>query len=251
MLAETPIEEFAAVLDRCATDALWEAAIDHPPVDAFVLARRLGIHVAVDASMKGRARFVRPQDDRRHRSAILLAPDPRPERRQWAVAHEVGECLAKRVFEMMGILPNEAPSLTRERVANALAGRLLVPRRWLESSYRDLEGDLQSLKAIFSTASYELIARRVLEGTTAPLAVTVYDKNAQSWRRWNQGGAPPRLSMEESDCQQFAHLRSEAAYSSGEADSPLGRIRCWPIHEARWKREILLSEFEQSPWEEY
>ena len=246
MLAETPVEEFTAALDRCAADALWEAGFDRPPIDAFRLAERLGLHVAEDTNQAGRARFVRPQGGRPHetKAAILVAPDARPERRQWAVAHEVGEWLAVRVFETLGIKPTEAPALSREQIANSLAGRLLAPRRWLRNLYYDHDGDLAALKMVFQTASYELICRRLLESVDSPLVVTVYDQGKMTWRRWNRSGAAPPIRVIENDCQRFAHEVGQLANSAFAIEPPILRARCWPIHEPEWKRELTLTELD-------
>lgn len=255
MLAEIPVEEFRLTLDRCAEDLLWEASIDRPPVDAFLLASRLGMTVARDATLGGRARFARLQSEaslgagsRGALEAIVVAPDDRAERRQFAVAHEVGEARAHRVYEALGIDPREASAGARERVADALAGRLLAPRRWLDGVWRDVDGDLLALKEVFATASYELVARRSLETVRAPLIVTVTDHGAVTWRRWNLSGpAPGRLRLE-IDCQLYAHEAGDPTWGDGRDEphslggAPVERVRCWPIHEPGWRREIAFTE---------
>ena len=55
MLTEIPRTEYDAVLDARAADVLWEAGIDSPPVDAFLLADRLGIEVARDRPVRSAA----------------------------------------------------------------------------------------------------------------------------------------------------------------------------------------------------
>ena len=67
------------------------------------------------------ARFVRL---RRHapdfgKGSIFIRPDPRPERLQWAVAHEIGESRAADVFRRLGVRAVEAAAGAREMVANA------------------------------------------------------------------------------------------------------------------------------------
>jgi len=89
-----------------------------------------------------------------------MGEEPRLERRQWAVAHEVGESIAQRVFVRMGVSFVDIPPAGRERVANHLASCLLLPRDWLISDGEAVEWDLTELKKIYSTASHELIARR-------------------------------------------------------------------------------------------
>ena len=74
--------------------------------------------------------------------SILLRPDPRPERLQWAVAHEIGESCAYQVFERLAVDPHEAPPGSREMVSNQLAARLLLPREWFGDDARRLAWDL-------------------------------------------------------------------------------------------------------------
>src|SRR5205085_1778257 len=105
MLPELTPEEFSAALDLAAADVLSAAAGDAPPVDAFALASGLGLKVAFDDRQSGRGRFVRLKAFARSssRGSILVRPEPRSERLQWAVAHEIGESLAARVFEILGV----------------------------------------------------------------------------------------------------------------------------------------------------
>ena len=90
MLSEIPDDEFAAALDACAAEVLWEAGISEPPVDALAVAERLELVVARDFAMPYRGRFVRladrhgrrrrPGDDRRRpgRAAGARAMGGRP-----------------------------------------------------------------------------------------------------------------------------------------------------------------------------
>ncbi len=59
MLPEVPDEQLAAELDSIALDALMGEGVDHPPVDAFEIARGMRLAVAWDDRQRGRARCVR------------------------------------------------------------------------------------------------------------------------------------------------------------------------------------------------
>ena len=195
MFAELTREELAAGLDAVAGELLAGAEVDSPPVDAFLLARRLGITVALDDGQQNRARYVRLDSRRpaRSRPTILLRSDPRRERRHWAVAHEIGEYAAHRVFAHWGVDVREVVPRAREEVANCLAGRLLLPTEWFLADARAGGWDLAALKARYATASHELIARRMLE-CPPPVIVTIFDHRVVSFRRSNLPGAcrPPR-----------------------------------------------------------
>ena len=228
--------DYAAALDAVVEDLLAEAGVVAPPVDAFRLAANCRLAVLVDDDQQGRARFVRLA---RHggdcqRGAIFIRSDPRPERRQWAVAHEVGEAVAEHVFRLLGVHPAEAGLAARESVANALASHLLLPTRWFERWARRADWDLLRLKRRFATASHELIARRMLE-FEAPAIISVFDQGKVTWRMSNRGHRAPPLSPAETRCWREAH---DTGRPRRRECQPL-RVVCWPVHEPEWKREIL------------
>jgi hypothetical protein len=242
MLPEFAREELAAGLDAVAMEVLVEAGVDRPPVDAFQVARRLGITVAIDDRQQGRARYVRLRGRRagRPRATILLRPDPRWERQQWAVAHEIGEHAAHRMFALLGVDPRETVPNAREVVANHLAGRLLLPAAWFEADAADCDWDLIKLKSRYPTASHELIARRMLE-CRPPVIISVFDHGQRYFRRSNLPGRVPPPSSAEMECWQWVHNhgRPRQTYEG------LRTIQAWPVHEEGWKREILRTEVEE------
>lgn len=242
MLPEIAREELAATLDATALEILADAAIGHPPVDAFRVAEALEITVALDDHQQGRARLVRLADYRGRDShaTILLRPEARSERRQWALAHELGECFAWRVFSALGVDPRETPVGSREAVANQLAGRLLLPRAWLAEDGPTLDWDLFALKNIYATASHELIARRMLD-FSAPIIVTIFDHARVTMRRANVRGRVPPSSGLERECWE----ESRRTNGTCELREGLRRIRAWPVHEPDWKREILRTDLEE------
>jgi Zn-dependent peptidase ImmA (M78 family) len=245
MLAEIPAEEFALALDECADGLLWEAGVSGPPVDAFHLAGQLGMLVARDNHMPQRAHFVR-LDDVAHRTAgqdtIVLGPEPRSERRHWAVAHEIGESAAHRVFAALGVPADTAPPRAREVVANHLASALLLPRHWFAADGRRFEWDLLKLKTRYATASHELIARRMLE-ITPPVVITLCDQGRITWRRSNLPGRPPTITGIERQVWLAAHDSGIASHKKLNPETyGLEEVHAWPIHEPGWRREILRSE---------
>src|SRR4029077_3559513 len=62
MLSEIPDDEFAAALDACAAEALWEAGIDGPPLDTLVVGEGSRLTVAREFATPYRGRFVRLAD---------------------------------------------------------------------------------------------------------------------------------------------------------------------------------------------
>lgn len=242
MLAEFAREELAAALDAVAAEVLAEAGVDGPPVDAFQIAAALGITVALDDRQRGRARYVRLGGRRpgRPKATILLRPDPRVEREQWAVAHEIGEHAAHRMFAILGVDPRETVADAREAVAGQLAGRLLLPSGWFAADGSSCGWDLVALKARYATASHELIARRMLE-CRPPVILSIFDHGRLHFRRSNLPGRVPPPSSAEIDCWRSVHEGNRP----GQTYQGLRVIRGWPVHEEGWKREILRTEVEE------
>jgi hypothetical protein len=239
MLPEITTEELSASLDAMVFELLDESRIDRPPVDAMAVARGLGVTVAVDSRQRGRARYVRLSGGRGRgpRATVLLRPDPRSERLQWALAHEIGEHVACRAFAALGVDPREAGPEARERVANQLAGRLLLPGAWFAADGAACSWDLGRLKARYSTASHELIARRMLE-LPPPIIITIFDHEQIYFRRSNLPGQVPPPSPAELGLWRAVHGRGRPR----EVRQETQRIQGWPVHEEGWKREILRAE---------
>lgn len=244
MLTEIPADQIVAALDECAAAVLWEAGVTAPPVDAMIVARELGLIVAQDDALASRGRLIELADPRggsQGQATVVLGPAERPERLQWALAHEVGESVAYRVFETLGVRPADVPEHGREAVANHLASCLLLPREWFRVDGPALEWDLISLKGRYTTASHELIARRLLE-MAPPIVVTLCDLGKIRWRRTNAGGRPPELLPEEARVWRESHETGQVVSANLDPGTTgLEKVTAWPIHEPDWKREILRS----------
>jgi hypothetical protein len=239
MLPELTREEVTGGLDGVVDEILAEAGVLEPPVDAIAVARSLEVSLALDDRQKGRARYVRLGDRQSGgcQAAILLRPEPRRERRQWAVAHEIGEHVAHRLFARWGVDLPEIAADARERAANWLAGRLLLPTAWFEADAAACGWDLLALKSRYATASHELIARRMLE-CLPPVIITIFDGGRVTFRRSNATGWPPPPSPAEIGCQSRAHDSGRPSI----VRQGSGIIWGWPIHEEGWRREILRTE---------
>jgi hypothetical protein len=265
MSPEFAPEEIARAVDCVADELLAEHGCHAPPVDALQLAARMGLALAWDEDLRGRARLVRLASRRTappatarpatataattyrstaHRStaqasiaahgAILLRPEPRQERRQWAVAHEIGECLAARVYARLGVDPRCGPPSGREWLANRLASALLLPSGWFVVDGDRFDWELPRLKERYATASHELIARRMLDAPPRVI-VTIFDQDQVTFRAANLPIRPPPPGQAELDGQRQAH-RLARPWRSARGHL---RVTAWPIHEPGWKREIV------------
>jgi len=241
MLSEITPQDFSASMDAVAMEVLDEAGIDGPPVDAVTIARRLGITIARDDRQRGRARYVRLRDarGREPRPTILLRPEPRWERRHWAVAHEIGEHVAHRVFARLSVDSRETAADARESTATHLASRILLPGPWFRVDGPACDWDLLELKSRYTTASHELIGRRMLD-LQPPVIVTIFDHGRVYFRQSNVFGRVPPPSSGEMACWRTVHSRGDPHQSS----DGLRTVQAWPVHEPGWKREILRAEVE-------
>lgn len=241
MLPDFAREQLEAGLDAAAAEVLARAGVERPPVDAFAVAECLGVALAWDERQEGRGRYVRlsSRGARPPRATILLRPDPRREREQWALAHEIGEHVAPRVFRLLGVDPAETGPAAREVLANQLARRLLLPTAWFEAAGRACGWDLVRLKARFATASHELVARRMLDLRPSTI-VSIFDHGRLSFRRSNLPGRVPPPTAAEMACWRAVHRRNRPRRLS----DGLRIVRGWPIHEDGWKREILRTDVE-------
>ncbi|RPI80510.1 MAG: ImmA/IrrE family metallo-endopeptidase [Planctomycetaceae bacterium] len=221
---EAELQGVSCLVDQVLRDAAWSG----PPVDSLRLARRLGMTIAIDARQEPRGRHVRLGG----KTAIFVRPEPRPERLQWTVAHEIGESLAHRLEEAVGAA--DWGEAEREQRANLLATRLLLPTRWFERDARALGADLLALKARYATASHELIAWRLLD-LDEPAVTTVIDQGRLTRRRSNFGGRLPGWTAFERECLAESQAKSQPVVRSKNDCS----VAVWPVHEPGWRREIV------------
>ena len=215
--------------DAVVTEWLAAAGCTSPAVDILELGARQQMTLVWDAEQAGRGRLLR----RAGQTTILLKPDERPERIQWAAAHEVGESLVWQVCRQASVDGEDVTPRQREELANALAQRLLLPAEWFLPALETCDGDLHRLKAIFETSSYELIAMRRLDFFPNS-CVTVWDRGQLTRRKSVHPQTPRRPTADELAIWERVHAGEPAAELYGAT----GRVRGWAIHEPDWKREI-------------
>lgn len=223
--------EWCRAADRVADDVLRHGGYGHGAVDGLRLAHRLGFDVIYDRQQSTRGRLKQFGI----RRSIFIKPDQRPERIHWAVCHELGESFAVQVFRSLGARPDDCGPGTREQVANLLASRLLLPTATFFPEAERLEESLPDLKAIFNTASHELIANRLLDQESSR-CITIVDQGRITKRRANRASCTKEFLPLERECWEESH--EQGSHSERIVEDL--RARCWAIHEPHWKREILL-----------
>ena len=233
MFDEMPREDVTKTVDSMVEELLDAAKVLQPPVDAIALAQGpLGMVVVLDQRQPQRGRAQRTLGKKQ----IYLRPEPREERHQWTVAHEIGEHLKSELLSRLGIAPNEARAMAGESLANLFAYRLLVPTRWFAADVKTHEFDLLALKERYATSSHEVIAWRFLD-LAAPCVVTIIDNENISRRRSNAWPIKRALLPVEKRCWESVTKTGKPMTMRDDEWTVQG----WPVHELEWKREILRS----------
>jgi hypothetical protein len=239
MIAELKIESWTVELDCLIDDLLTSTGFSAPPVDALKVAAELNLDVLWDSRQRPRARFVDKSAQKSGKGgSIFLRPEPREERRQWAVAHEIGEWLCETAAGRVETGELSTPG-AREWTASLLASRLLLPTAWFLTDAWAMDWDLAALKSRYCTASHELIARRMLD-FEVPAIMTIFDNGHLVFRRASLGGGVPGVSPAERACQSLVHQTGQPQMHRFDE----GWVRGWPVCESNWKREILRTEAE-------
>jgi hypothetical protein len=154
----TDFEEAAELLDRIVENLLKKCRIDQPPIEPKKIADRLGI-LYNETDLDGR----RGQSFRRRgRQHVEIHHEDRPERKNFALAHEIMELELKKALDD----PKEA-----HRWANLGASFLLMPTPWFREQCFQGGFDIALLKKAFSTASWEAVALRTLNFSESIISV--------------------------------------------------------------------------------
>jgi hypothetical protein len=75
-----------------------------------------------------------------------------------------------------------------------------------------------------------------------PIVITVCDQGQVHWRRSNVSSRSPDMLREEKEVWREVHQTGLPMSERLDAETGLENVRCWPVHEAGWKREIIRSE---------
>jgi len=224
--------ELHAAVDHAVEQLLADAGVTAPPVDVVALAQgHLGMTIRVED--RPRRRAVRPNKDRE----IVLPAGLSVEQTQWAVARALGAIAKPDLLLRLGVPAEEQKGLTGASLAEMYATHLLLPTRWFASEARALGFDVAALHKVFTTASAEMVAWRLLD-LDEPCVITVVDNGAVVRRRSNAWHVNRTLSPPEQECQHEVHHnhRPHVVRSSGWI------VQGWPVDGAEGRREILRSE---------
>jgi len=217
-------EERDAIIEATVERLLASAGIDRPPVDPERIARAARINV-LDRDLPQR----RGQSYRyRGMKSVDLGRADRAERRNFTLAHEIMEL--------------ELPSTASDKQAKhetAIRGAaaLLCPARFfracLQGTCTTAPFDLFRLKAVFSTASHEVVALRSLDFSEA--IITVFDNGRLVNRQTSYPFGIQPVTPQERDAMRRAMRSGEACEETWAGAS----ATAYPIFDNAIKRVIL------------
>ncbi|VTR92246.1 Uncharacterized protein OS=Planctomyces brasiliensis (strain ATCC 49424 / DSM 5305 / JCM 21570 / NBRC 103401 / IFAM 1448) GN=Plabr_2240 PE=4 SV=1 [Gemmata massiliana] len=193
-------EELVETIDRLVAGLIERAGVTAGPVNALALAEHhLGIPV----------QFVEPAEEdesgrRRPRSrpagnGITLTTDMSDEQRQRAAAGGIALLLMPEIFRKLSVPLGSESKQFQAHVRGLVVPRVLIPSRLFRAALRDCKYDVPALKQVFSTASMEMVAARLLD-LDAPCVIAVVDDGVVASRRGNRAPAARKLEAAEQEC---------------------------------------------------
>ncbi|MDY3554089.1 hypothetical protein R5W24_003206 [Gemmata sp. JC717] len=193
-------EELVEIVDRLVAGLIERAGVTAGPVNALHLAEyHLGIPVE----------FVEPAEDdgsgrRRPRSrpagnGITLTTDMSEEAQQRGAAGGIANLLIPDIMHKLGIPAGAEGKPFVTHVRGLIVPRVLIPTRLLRAALRDCKYDVPALHRVFSTASMEMVALRLLD-LDSPCVIAIVDDGVVATRRGNQMQVARQLSDAEREC---------------------------------------------------
>ncbi len=186
------------------------------------------------------------EDEKDGETRLVVRSELRAERRNFLIAHEVAHVYWAQEEHHQG-----DPTLGErlEYFCNKFASLLLIPHQWFREDAIACDYDLLRLKDIYSTASNELIARRL--ASLRPFIVTIYDDDGRGNKRVTDkftanDRRPKSLRSAEKMLVDKISSRGEVVVEGGTIRDrgqfiPV-RLKGYPIFEGDWKRIILFTE---------
>jgi hypothetical protein len=218
------------------------------PPDPARIARACGVTILRRPDVTGALRT-----SRRGRHLILLPDISRPERRAYAIAHELGEIFLPSVegFAPPEHGPQLGPEVHFERAAYQqqvheaavwFAIFLLTPTCGELAAFDPHAHELASLKGVFPLASFEVIALRVAQRSEGRVTIT---DNGRLTRRTGFG-AWAAVPGQWHPAERRVH---EGVLSSGQTcrlDDQGLRVAGFAVFEPEVRRIILISHFDEA-----
>lgn len=193
-------EELVEVVDRLVAGLIERAGVTAGPVNALDIAEHhLGIPVEfVEPAEEDDSGRRRPRS-RPAGSGITLTTDMSEEAQQRGAAAGIANLLMPEIMHKLSVPMGSEGKPFVTHVRGMVVPRVLVPTRLLRAALRDCKYDVPALQRVFSTASQEMVALRLLD-LDAPCVIAIVDDGVVATRRANQMQVTRQLSDAEREC---------------------------------------------------
>ncbi len=237
-MTEFTAEDLFEATDRVVVNLLTRHGITEPPVDAMSLAKEefhLLVRFAEEEDEPGtRGRFGDRPRPRPRKNEIVLRPEAPDEVHQTVCARACARLLVPVILEKLGVLPGTENRGAEKSLVGLVSPRLILPTRWFERDARRANSDVAVLQQRYRTATYEVIAWRLLDLEEA-CVVSVVDQGEVTARKGNRAPAGRQLQAEEQKCLDRIRDSGEAQTVRGEGWTARG----WPVPTGPFDRILL------------
>ena len=226
-------EDLFDAIDRLLVQLLERAGVAAPPVDALRIAEdHLGI--PVEYAEPEEEADGRPPRRRQNSGSIVLSPRMTREQEQTAAARAIAASLIPDLFRKLEIPLVDENKQVQTQFRGLIVARLLVPTRMLRTAQRACKSDVVTLKEVFTTASMEVIALRLLD-LDQPCVVTVLDDGVVAVRRANAASVNKKLLLSEEQCARRVMELDLPHQVRAEGWTVQG----WPVPDRPFRRVVL------------
>lgn len=233
-------EELFDTIDRAIHQLLKQHQLEEPPVDAIELVQTaFGYPVREldpeeEAELAARGQAMRPA--RRRNREIVFNSALGVESRNILCARAIARELIPRVLTKLGVSEGTENRSASVQLVGLMTARILLPTRWFEREAPRQGYDLWELKEVFESASYEMIALRLLD-LEEPCIIAIIDDGEVGGRKGNRMPATKKLTPTEQKCLEKVSELGEPQTVRSESWT----VRGWPIPTGPFNRIILRS----------
>jgi hypothetical protein len=228
-------DDLFEAIDKAVAKTLTDGSLSGPPVDALTLAEAVfGLRIEYEEPEEPRKYGDRPKR-RPGPNTIMLKEDHSIESQHLLAARAVGKQLLPGIFNRLGIVPDTENRSANAQLLGLIVPRLLLPSRWFASHARQAGFDLLELKEQYSTASFDLIAWRLLDADEDGSVVAIIDDGTVVGRRSNRYPVTKKLTPAEQACVDHVAAEGEACRKRSDGWTAWG----WPTTGIPFRRIVV------------
>ncbi|MCZ2344303.1 MAG: hypothetical protein LC104_21295 [Bacteroidales bacterium] len=237
-MSDFSAEDLFDAIDRGVQPLLERGGMTEPPVDAILLVQEqfdYRITFAEDQDEEPPPGRFGPRPRRQNAREIVLRIEQSDAGQNAVCARACARELLPEILRRLGVVPGTETRSGQNQLLGLIVPRLLLPTRWFSRDARKAGFDLMRLKEHYPTASYEMIAARMLDIAEDPLIIAVIDDGIVASRRGNLAAAGKKLTAAEQLCLEQIREQGEPQTTRQAGWTVQG----WPIPDGPFSRIIL------------